>query len=144
MARTPLLTRFQALAEDFGEAERTGRSVEAVQEQRRQNRLTRRDFLKVASATVGAAAFAGSVPAFARASSTPRIGILGAGIAGLNAALTLQDKGLASTVFEASDRVGGRMHSLMTGYWKSGQTSEWCGELIDSNHKTIMNLAQRF
>src|SRR5579864_972774 len=144
MARTPLLRRFQDLFADFDEAERSGRSVEAVQEERRRLRFTRRDFLKAAGATVGAAALTGGVPAFARASSAPRIGIMGAGIAGLNAALTLQDKGLASTVFEASDRVGGRMHSLMTGYWKSGQTSEWCGELIDSNHKTIMNLASRF
>jgi monoamine oxidase len=132
--------------EDYEEAERSGRSIDAVREQRRQNRLTRRDFLKVAGATAGAAALSGSLPAFARATSTPRIGIIGAGIAGLNAALTLQDKGLPSTVFEASDRIGGRMHSLMSeaDYWLDDQTSEWCGELIDSNHKTILSLAQRF
>lgn len=144
MARTPLLSRFQSLFADYEEAERSGRSVEAVQQKRLQARLSRRDFLKVTGATVGAAALAGSVPAFARAGSAPRIGIMGAGIAGLNAALTLQDKGIASTVFEASDRIGGRMHSLMSGYWQNGQTSEWCGELIDSNHKTIQNLATRF
>jgi len=144
MARTPLLRRFQALFADSEEAERSGRSLEAIEEERRRNRLTRRDFLKVAGATAGAAAMAGALPALGRASSGPRIGIIGAGIAGLNAALTLQDKGMASTVFEASDRIGGRMHSLMSGYWQNGQTSEWCGELIDSNHKTIMNLAQRF
>jgi monoamine oxidase len=82
--------------------------------------------------------------AIARAASAPRIGIVGGGIAGLNAALTLQDAGYASTVFEASTRLGGRMHSQMTGYWQQGQTSEWCGELIDTNHKTILHLAQRF
>jgi len=76
--------------------------------------------------------------------SVPRVGIIGAGIAGLNAALTLQDKGLPSTVFEASDRIGGRRHSLTSGYWLDGQTSGWCGERIDSNHKTIIGLAQRF
>jgi len=146
MARTPLLSRFQRLFEDFEEAERSGRSVHDVQEARQSARLSRRDFLKATGATVGAAALAGTVPAFARASSAPRIGIMGAGIAGLNAALTLQDKGLASTVFESSDRIGGRMHSLMPGdgYWHDGQTSEWCGELIDSNFKTIMSLAGRF
>ena len=144
MARTPLLRRFQDLFNEFDEADRSGRTVESVREERRQMRFTRRDFLKAAGATVGAAALAGSLPAFASSKSAPRIGIMGAGIAGLNAALTLQDKGLASTIFEASDRIGGRMHSLMSDYWNSGQTSEWCGELIDSNHKTIQGLAQRF
>ena len=144
MARTPLLRRFQDLFNEFDEADRSGRTVESVREERRHMRFTRRDFLKAAGATVGAAALSGGIPAFARAGSAPRIGIMGAGIAGLNAALTLQDKGLASTVFEASDRIGGRMHSLMSGYWSDSQTSEWCGELIDSNHKTIQNLAQRF
>ena len=37
----------------------------------------------------------------------PRIAIVGAGIAGLNAALTLQDAGLSCSIYEASDR----MHS---------------------------------
>ena len=68
---------------------------------------------------------------------------MGGGIAGLNAALTLQDAGITSTVFEASDRVGGRMHSDTTS-WLNAQTSEHCGELIDSGHKTILGLASRF
>src|SRR2546427_8088505 len=145
MARGPLLRRFQTLFGDFDEAERSGRSVKAVQEERRQMRLTRRDFLKVTGATVGAAAFAWPIAGLG-ASSTPlrnqgRIAIIGGGISGLNAALTLQDAGITSTVYEASDRVGGRMHSYT---WPNGQTSERCGELIDSGHKTILGLASRF
>ncbi|TME71939.1 MAG: FAD-dependent oxidoreductase [Chloroflexi bacterium] len=147
MARTPLLRRFLALAEDFEEANRTGRSVDVVQEERHKMRLTRRDFLKATGATVGAAAFAGPVAALAstrRPSGTQgRIAIIGGGIAGLNAALTLQDAGITSTVYEASSRVGGRMHSDTTS-WLNGQTSEHCGELIDSKHKTILGLANRF
>jgi monoamine oxidase len=127
MARTPLLSRLQEAFRDSAGGE-----------------ISRRDFLKVTGAAVGAAALSGAVPAFARAGAPPRIGIMGAGIAGMNAALTLQDKGFASTIFEASDRIGGRMHSLAGSYWKNGQTSEWCGELIDSNFKTIMSLAARF
>src|SRR2546430_13254790 len=147
MARTPLLRRFLALAEDFEEANRTGRSVDVVQEERQKMRLTRRDFLKATGATVGAAAFAGPVAALAstrRPSGTQgRIAITGGGIAGLNAALTLQDAGITSTVYEASSRVGGRMHSDTT-TWANGQTSEHCGELIDSRHKMVQKLASRF
>ena len=42
MARTPLLSKFQRLFQDFDEAERSGRTVGAVQEERRLS-LTRRD-----------------------------------------------------------------------------------------------------
>jgi monoamine oxidase len=140
MARTPLLRRFQALAADFHEAERTGRPVEEVQAERRKG-INRRDFLKVGGATLGAAVLGGRIPRFS--GTTPRIAIIGAGIAGLNAALTLRDHGVASTVYEASDRVGGRMHSDTTS-WLNGQTSEHCGELIDTGHTVILGLAQRF
>ena len=140
MARTPLLSRLQRLVADFKEAEQTGRSVEAVQNERRR-KLSRRDFLKVSGATVGAVALSGQIPAFAQ--TPPRIAIIGGGISGLNAALTLRDAGYASTVYEASSRVGGRMHSDTTS-WLNGQTSEHCGELIDSGHATILSLAQRF
>jgi len=146
MARTPLLRKFQALLEDFEEAERSRRTVEAVQEERRQMRLTRRDFLKATGVTVGAAALGGPVAALAatqpKPSGTSRIAIIGGGIAGLNAALTLQDAGIPSTVYEASSRWGGRMHSDTTSW--NGQTSEHCGELIDSRHKTILGLTTRF
>ncbi len=141
MARTPLLNRFQELFEDFEEADRSGRSVAAVQDQRRQLRLTRRDFVKLAGVAIGAAALGDPLAAFA--SPAPRIAIIGGGIAGLNAALTLHDAGIASTVYEASGRVGGRMHSDTTS-WLNGQTSEHCGELIDSGHKVILGLANRF
>jgi monoamine oxidase len=73
----------------------------------------------------------------------PRIAIVGAGIAGLNAALTLQDAGLSCSIYEASDRIGGRMHSDST-TWADGMVSEWCGEFIDSNHETIHQLIKRF
>ena len=132
MARTPLLSRFQQLFADYDQPDR------------KKDGLSRRDFLKAGGAAAGALAMSGPLATVAARASNARIGIIGAGIAGLNAALTLQDKGIASTVFEASDRVGGRMHSNLSGYWQNGQTSEWCGELIDSNHKTIQGLAVRF
>lgn len=76
-------------------------------------------------------------------SQQPRIVIVGAGIAGLNAALTLQDAGFASSIYEASNHIGGRMHSD-TKTWANDMVSEWCGEFIDSDHKTIHSLVTRF
>ena len=72
-----------------------------------------------------------------------RIAIVGAGIAGLNAALTLQDAGLACSIYEASDRIGGRMHSDTT-TWADGMVSDWCGEFIDGDHETLHQLIKRF
>lgn len=72
-----------------------------------------------------------------------RIAIVGAGIAGLNAALTLQDAGLTCNIYEASNRVGGRMHSD-SATWVDGQVSEWCGEFIESQHRTLLQLIERF
>ncbi|MFD0569754.1 flavin monoamine oxidase family protein [Kitasatospora gansuensis] len=73
----------------------------------------------------------------------PRIAIIGAGISGLNAALTLADKGITATVYEAEPaRVGGRMYSKAD--WAQGQVSEYGAELIDTGHHTMLQLCQRF
>ena len=149
MARTPLLRAFRQLAEEHRTAEALG-IPPAELRGRRDEALSRREFVKragLASATlaVGSSAALSRAATSARGASTPSVAIVGAGIAGLNAALTLWDKGYENfTVYEASpDRVGGRMHSD-TGYWASGQVSEFCGELIDTDHTTIRHLAQRF
>jgi monoamine oxidase len=143
MARTPLVCALQKLYRDFAEAEAAGRSVGEIQRRpiRRRSRPSRRDFLKTGAAMTGAAALLRPSKLFAQ--TPPRIVIVGAGIAGLNAALTLQDAGYAATIYEASSRIGGRMHSDTTS-WANGQVTEHCGELIDSRHKTILGLAKRF
>jgi monoamine oxidase len=134
LARTPLLTMFEGLAAEH-----------AANGPPWSTPLSRRRLLTAAAAAgvAGTLASAGVRPARLRAAG-PRIAIVGGGIAGLTAALTLADKGTTSTIYEASDRVGGRMHSDTRGYWADGQTSEWCGELIDTDHKTILALAQRY
>ena len=84
-----------------------------------------------------------------KSGTTARIAVVGAGIAGLNAALTLADKGVACTVYEANpSRIGGRMYSQggtwNPGFWDQGQVSEYGGELVDTGHHDILGLCQRF
>jgi monoamine oxidase len=77
------------------------------------------------------------------AAGRERVAVIGAGIAGLTCATVLRDAGVTATVFESSQRVGGRMHSEMS-YWNEGQHTEWCGSMIDSKHLTMHALAKRF
>ncbi len=141
MSRTPLLRSIRQLVRDLRASRATGVPVDELEEVRAEHKakLSRRHFL--AGAAVGAAAFA--VPRAARAATQPSVTIVGGGIAGLTCALTLRDKGYASTVYEASGRIGGRMFSNAS-YFAANQVSEWGGELIDTGHKTVRNLAARY
>lgn len=147
MARTPLLRAFQRLAAEHRAAGELGIPPAELRGRGDEAPLSRRELLKRAGVAGAAVAVAGPAAFAPRAgaATAPRIAIVGGGIAGLSAALTLADKGYASTIYEAStERIGGRMHSDRSGYWSNGQISEFCGELIDSNHMTIRHLAQRF
>jgi monoamine oxidase len=106
--------------------------------------LSRRDALKMSGMALGWALTGGRLRAGTFAGlGGARIAIVGAGIAGLVAALTLQDAGVGCEVYEASGRIGGRMHSNNT-FWGDGQTSEWCGEFIDTVDRHVRGLAKRF
>jgi monoamine oxidase len=147
MPRTPLLRALRRLADEHREADRLGVPPAEVRGQAEEAAATfdRGDLLKRGAVALGAVATPAFLAQRAKSASAPRIAIVGGGIAGLNAALTLADKGVPSTIYEASAaRIGGRMHSNAAGFWNDGQVSEWCGELIDTNHKTIQFLAQRF
>ncbi len=142
MARTPLLRSIRQLVRDLRVSRATGAPIDELPElraERRATNLSRRKFL--AGAAIGTAALV--IPRAARAAGQPTVTVVGGGIAGLSCALTLRDKGYTSTVYEASGRVGGRMFSN-TGYFAANQVSEWCGELIDTGHKTVRNLATRY
>jgi len=130
---------FKTLSADIRRCEAGDLSIADVLAERKAA-MSRREF--VAGSAFVAASLALPEAALA-ATGKPRIAIVGAGIAGLNAALTLQDAGVESTVYEASNRIGGRMFSA-TSIWTDGQVTEWCGELIDSTHATIIGLAKRF
>jgi len=144
MARTPLLRALRGLADEHRTAARLGVEPAQIHEER----ISRRELVKRGGVAAAALTIPATLASEARGGTAPRIAIVGGGIAGLAAALALQDKGVYADVYESSMRVGGRMHSdwqeFGTGYWDNGQQAELCGELIDTDHKTILQLAQRF
>ncbi len=126
-------------------ATKRGVPPEAIQETRSKlsaGGISRRGFLR--TAVGGAGAFLALPRLRAVGDPQPRIAIVGAGISGLNCALTLADNGIASTVYESSARIGGRMFSNNIGYWDENQVTEWCGEFIDTSHTTLQSLATWF
>ncbi|MFF8609466.1 flavin monoamine oxidase family protein [Streptomyces sp. NPDC015346] len=152
MARTNPMHLLKNLAAEHADARRLGLPVAELRGMRA-DEIGRRSLLKYAAAaglTAGAVAATG-MPATARAATpdpkargTARIAVVGAGISGLTAALTLQDAGLSPVLYEANpSRVGGRMWT-QRGHWAYGQTSEIGGELIDTSHKKILELCRRF
>lgn len=153
MPRTPLLRALRRLADDQHAADRLGIPVSELHERRAEDAAyDRGEFLKRAG-VAGAGALAGSAyfaehARAAKGGTNARVAIIGGGIAGLTAALTLHDQGVYADVYESSGRIGGRMHSdwteFGTGFWDNGQQAELCGELIDSGHKKILKLANRF
>lgn len=146
-AHTPLLRGLQRFFRDHRLAGAHGVPLEALPELRAEARerarrgpgLSRRALL----AGLGAGALALGLPRRSAARDAPRIAVVGAGLSGLCCALALADRGVAATVYEASERPGGRVFSN-AGYFDEGQVSEWCGEFIDSDNPALHGLAARF
>ncbi|MEU3461193.1 NAD(P)/FAD-dependent oxidoreductase [Streptomyces sp. NPDC006733] len=163
MARTAPMKALQQLVEEHAAARRLRLPVDDVRGLRAaaaadRDPVGRRELLRWAAAAGVTVAAAGSgvlaTPGRAHADAaavaakpayrSARVAVIGAGISGLTAALTLADAGVPCTVYEAHPtRVGGRMYSEHS-YWANGQTSEYGGELIDTGHKKILELCRRF
>jgi monoamine oxidase len=115
--------------------------------------VSRRAFLTnlgVAAAAGVAATALGPIP---RALAVPQppnvdVAVVGAGMAGLACADTLRQNGVIATLYEARDRVGGRVHSMGGAFPGPvdfpGQVVERGGEFIDNLHLTMKGYAQEF
>lgn len=103
---------------------------------------TRRRLLQAALAG-GAAGVLPALPSFARGADAraPTVAIIGAGLAGLSAGHRLRQAGIHAQIFEASDRVGGRV-------WSSDAFAQGAvelgGEFINSDHADVLALATAF
>ena len=74
--------------------------------------------------------------------SRGKVAVVGAGFAGLAGGFWLARSGFEVRVFEARDRVGGRVHTLRD--FSAGRLIEGGAELIGLNHLLWIALAQMF
>lgn len=143
-ARTPLFKSLQRLFHLACMSSRPGAApVDELLEFAQQKR---RDFLRVGAAVgvlAGTGCTTGSILPSTPSRHDPRIVIVGAGIAGLNAAHVLKKSGLRAEIYEAANRTGGRIHSA-TDLLAPGLVTELGGEFIDSGHEDMLALAKEF
>ncbi len=66
--------------------------------------------------------------------------VIGAGLSGVHAALTLEAVGVRVLVLEAQQRVGGRIHSMR----QLGGTAEAGGTYIGAGYKRVIGAAERY
>lgn len=123
MSRSPAFSRLRALARRVTRPD-AGQLV-----------IDRRRFVQLA---VGAVA---TTQVAACSKARGRVIVVGGGVAGLHCAYRLADAGVDVHLYEASERVGGRMFTAH-GKFGDNQLCELGGELIDSNHITLWTLAE--
>lgn len=136
--RTPL---FRLMRRWLNLARLTPEQLEHAYERAQQSRVSRRDFLRATSA-LATTALTGSLWQRADASGA-RVAIVGAGMAGLSAAYHLRRRGLSVTIYEASTRTGGRIHSARD-LFAPGLVTELGGEFIDSTHRDMLYFVRKF
>lgn len=110
-------------------------------------RVNRREFLTLTAASTFGAVAGHMKRSYAVPPSNAKIGIVGAGLAGLSCGYELKKNGISATLYEASNRVGGRCFSLggsFGGVNFPNQVVERGGEFIDNLHKTMIGYAREF
>ncbi len=149
MARTSLFGLFSRALRSATLANRRGVPIDELPELQKpgqRGRLGRRKFLKTAAAfgggtmlTVGSQGFGTAL--LAQEANAPKIAIVGAGVAGLNAAYQLKKAGYRATIYEASNRVGGRMYTVHDALGKNTWVNLGA-EYINSDHEDMIALAE--
>lgn len=155
MSRTPLIDSLRRAIRFAAVEARRGPRTPPLDELIEMT-YSRRRFLRDSAMVTAAAALAAScrgqapagggdaaAPAPGAKPTAPRIAIVGAGIAGLNAAHKLQKAGLSATIFEGANRTGGRMFTARD-LLGDGLTTELGGEFIDSTHEEMLALMDEF
>ena len=102
--------------------------------------IARRDFLKQSALLSGSILFPLRFPIGA---ATPSVAIIGGGLAGLSAAYLLRKAGIYATIYEAQDRIGGRVISAPN-LLVDGLVTELGGEFIDSSHTDVLSYCREF
>lgn len=142
MGRTPLF-RFTVRALQDARQLNLEAAGQPAAVQRPGYRVSRRQFLKSGAAAAAAAGLATTTGGgIAQAQPDARIAIVGAGLAGLNAALQLKDLGCDATVYEARTRVGGRCWSVTDPTY--GYVLDQGGSFVNSDHRDMLDLLSRF
>ncbi|TKD53240.1 flavin monoamine oxidase family protein [Sphingomonas baiyangensis] len=91
---------------------------------------------------LGGAALVGAAPLPVRAiAADTRVAIIGGGIAGLAALMHLRDAGIDARLYEARNRLGGR---IATRRLADGAVFEDGAQLVNSDHADLQALARRF
>jgi monoamine oxidase len=141
MAKTPLLHSLRrALARSRLErVHGVTRAARLEREALAHHAVTRLERRRVLQLSVAAATAASCVEG-EELEATP-VAVIGAGIAGVHCAYRLAKAGARVMLYEASDRIGGRMFTARD-VFPDGQIAELGGELIDSNHETLLALSE--
>ena len=134
MSRTPL---FSMITRALRQARRPTRPLPRAIDR------DRRRLLQAGAGAALALPFVGATGAGCSSAPTQvPVAIVGGGMAGLHVAYRLRQRGLLASVFEGSQRLGGRMFTDRSTFAQpSGQHCELGGELIDTGHMTMRDLA---
>ncbi|MCD2424098.1 FAD-dependent oxidoreductase [Niabella pedocola] len=103
--------------------------------------MDRRRFIRQSTLTAGSLILSAHTPLKFYAGKKPEVLVIGAGFAGLAAALRLKQKGIPVTVIESRNRVGGRVFSHTV---NENLVVELGGEWVGNSHTRMQELCATF
>ncbi|MEP7041583.1 MAG: FAD-dependent oxidoreductase [Dokdonella sp.] len=145
MARTMLVDLLRRSAALAAHVRASGEPLDEAILRERECRFdrARRRFLRQSLGASAGLLLAACAPLPQRRDERDDVVIVGAGIAGLSCAWRLRQSAVSVRLYEAQERIGGRVLSLR-GHFADAQVCELGGELIDSGHVRMHALAAEF